>query len=168
MDPYLTAQALSFIGFSIVLYGVASRARKKLIGFDAIGLTLVTLHWYLLDAPVAVASNAIFVLNDVIALLLPDRVKAQLRNAIAAILIVITGVWLFQEAHDVLPIIASALILFGIQQKNLVVLRWFMIAASLVWTIYGINHETWVQVGFGVVLAAVHGYRLYELRKSAS
>ena len=162
MDNYTLAQVISFFGFSLLLYGVATKSRRKLIGFDATGLTLVTLHWYLIGAEVAAAVNGIFIANDLIALLLPDKVKTALRNAIAGSLMLGAGFLLFQQAHDILPLMASALILFGIQQKDLQRLRFFMIFASLIWTIYGVTQETWVQVIFGVLIAATHVVRLVQ------
>jgi hypothetical protein len=162
MDNYTLAQIISFFGFSLLLYGVASKSRRKLIGFDATGLTLVTLHWYLLGAEVAAAVNGIFIGNDLIALLLPDKIKEALRNAIAGALMLVAGFLLFQQAHDILPLVASALILFAIQQKNLQRLRFLMIFASLIWSIYGITQETWVQVIFGILITVVHVIRLIE------
>lgn len=165
MDSYVLAQVLSFIGFSILLYGVAKRTRKTLIGFDAAGLSLVTIHWYLMAAPVAVAVNLIFILNDLIALSLPDKIKAAARNAIAGVLMLGAGFLWFERAHDVLPLLASGLILFAIQQKNLKHLRILMIFANLVWSAYGFFHHTWVQVAFGILITGVHAHRLYELKK---
>lgn len=162
MDNYTLAQIFSFVGFSLLLYGVTTRSRRKLIGFDATGLTLVTLHWYLLGAEVAAAVNSIFIANDLIALLLPDRIKAALRNAVAGALMLGAGFLLFQQAHDILPLMASGLILFAIQQKSLQRLRLLMIFATLIWTIYGVTQETWVQVIFGILIAVVHVVRLIE------
>lgn len=162
MDPFSISQILSFIGFSLLLYGVAKRSRRKLIGFDATGLTLVTLHWYLLGAEVAAAVNGIFIANDLIALLLPEKIKAALRNAVAGVLMLGAGFLLFQQAHDILPLMAAALILFAIQQKNLQRLRFLMIFANLIWSIYGVIQETWIQVIFGILITVVHVVRLVE------
>lgn len=162
MDNNTLIQILGFSGFSILLYGVATRSRKKLIGFDATGLTFVMFYWYLLGIEVAAAVNGIFIANDLIALLLPDKIKAAFRNSIAGALMLGAGFLLFQEAHDILPLVASALILFAIQQKSLQRLRLLMIFASLIWSIYGVTQETWVQVGFGIIIAVVHVLRLIE------
>ncbi len=162
MDNYTLALILSFVGFSLLLYGVTTKFRRKLIGFDATGLTLVTLHWYLLGAEVAAAVNGIFIANDLIALLLPDKIKAAIRNTVAGALMVGAGFLLFQQAHDILPLMASALILFAIQQKDLLRLRFLMIFANLIWSIYGVIQETWIQVIFGILITVVHVVRLIE------
>ncbi len=166
MDNFTLAQIAAFAGFSLLLYGVATKSRKKLIGFDATGLTLVTLHWYLLGAEVAAAVNGIFIANDLIALLLPDKIKAAIRNAIAGALMLGAGFLLFQQTHDILPLVASALILFAIQQKSLQRLRLLMIFANLIWTIYGISQETWTQVVFGILITGVHVLRLIEASRA--
>lgn len=162
----MIAHGLAFLGFSILTYGVANKSRRNLIGFDAAGLGLVTVHWYLLGAQVAVAVNAIFIANDLIALLLPDRISKLVRNLIAGILMLGAGAFWFQQTVDILPLVASALILFAIQQKNIQHLRLLMIVANPIWSIYGINHETWVQVTFGFVITAIHIFRFLETRRN--
>ena len=167
MDTHSLAQVIAFLGFLILTYGVANKSRRNLIGFDAAGLSLVTFHWYLLGAQVAVAVNAVFIANDLIALLLPEKVNKLARNAIAGILMLASGFIWFQETVDILPLIASALILFAIQQKNIQHLRLLMIVANPIWSLYGINHETWVQVAFGVIITAIHIFRFFETRRES-
>lgn len=155
---------LGAAGFGMMLAATQMRSRTRLLLADMSGNLVAAIHYVGVGGLAGAVYCFSYALFDAVALKVPARHRALIMAAvqIAAVgFLLLAGlIWI-----DALAIAGSAVAALARMQKHLRLMLALIAVSTVLWGIYGLAVQSWPQVVFSTVYAALSVHALLRPRQ---
>lgn len=134
----LIAQIFGLLALICMFFSYQQIERKKFLVVQGMSTILYSIQYILLNAYSAVGSNIISVLRTIIAYFFEKKNKKMpfLLIVVIEILIIIIGIYTYDNIYSLIPIAIALLYTYGVCQKKLTITYSIGIIVGLLWVIY--------------------------------
>ncbi|MDR3222345.1 MAG: YgjV family protein [Methanobrevibacter sp.] len=139
---------ITITGIIAILFNITSVLinRKILIIFTGISNIFFTIHFLLLNDHVSAFSCIVISILALITYIYYSKDSETPELIIISFIFIFLSIGHFDKNVDldgigILPVLASVFILFGLQNKNIIISRLYFFTCALLWIIYDLNFQ---------------------------
>ena len=163
MEVFAVAQIIGTFGY--IIYIVSSRFEKRsyILVTEAVGCIIIAFHWYLLGEMITVFTNLITLYSAILGVLIVRFSQVSFIQVLAYPMLCIAAYFSFDgSVAFYIAVIASSTLLTAKLFKNIQSLRAISLAASILWTIYGLLVMSLPATLFGLFFSLGHASKLWQ------
>lgn len=154
----ILAQIFGLLAISTMFYSYMKSNKKDFLLVQTFTALFYGLQYLILNAFSAVMSEIISLIRCIIFLNFEERNKRVpvYVLAILMILLIILGIYTFENVYSIIPIFIACLYTYGAWQKNLKITYTIGVVAAILWIIYNFIVGAYVSI-IGCVIELIGG-----------